>query len=107
MKFSPGALRDSADANWAESEGRASVLIFGVLPLKAFLDAHPEAPAEEIEKLIYDLGRASYDKPGKIFPLMYRAILGQERGPRLGAVIRLATPQRVSELIAASLHAAS
>ncbi len=75
--------------------------------LKAFLDANPDAPAEEIEKTIYDLGRAHYDKPGKIFPLMYRAILGQERGPRLGAFIRLATPQRVAELIDASLQSAS
>jgi lysyl-tRNA synthetase class 1 len=74
--------------------------------LKAFLDAQPDAPAEAIEKTIYDLGRAHYDKPGKIFPLMYRAILGQERGPRLGAFIRLATPARVAELIGASLRPA-
>ncbi|HUY19824.1 MAG TPA: lysine--tRNA ligase [Candidatus Binataceae bacterium] len=74
--------------------------------LKAFLDAQPEAPAEAIEKTIYDLGRAHYDKPGKIFPLLYRAILGQERGPRLGAFIRLATPARVSALIDASLRPA-
>ncbi len=74
--------------------------------LKEFLDANPDAPAEAIEKTIYDLGRANYDKPGKIFPLMYRAILGQERGPRLGAFIRLATPRRVSELIDASLRSA-
>ena len=40
---------------------------------------------EEIEKTIYDLGRQNYDKPGKIFPLLYRVLLGQERGPRLGA----------------------
>ncbi|MGB6553440.1 MAG: lysine--tRNA ligase [Candidatus Binataceae bacterium] len=64
-----------------------------------FLRANPAAAAEEIEKTIYDLGRANYDKPGKIFPLMYRAILGQERGPRLGAFIRLATPTRIMELL--------
>jgi lysyl-tRNA synthetase, class I len=75
--------------------------------LKAFLDAHPDAPAEAIEQTIYDLGRAHYDKPGKIFPLMYRAILGQERGPRLGAFIRLATPQRIAALIDESLRPAA
>ncbi|MGH7907287.1 MAG: lysine--tRNA ligase [Candidatus Binataceae bacterium] len=74
--------------------------------LKNFLDGNPGASAEEIEKLIYDLGRANYDKPGKIFPLMYRAILGQERGPRLGVFIRLATPGRISELLATSLQSA-
>jgi lysyl-tRNA synthetase class I len=34
---------------------------------------------------------------------MYRSILGQERGPRLGAFIRLATPARVIELLDATI----
>jgi lysyl-tRNA synthetase, class I len=67
--------------------------------LAAYLRENRDAPAEEIEKKIYDLGRENYDKPGKIFPLLYRSILGQERGPRLGAFIRLATPARVVELL--------
>ncbi|HVA78278.1 MAG TPA: lysine--tRNA ligase [Candidatus Binataceae bacterium] len=71
--------------------------------LAEFLRANPAAGAEEIEKTIYDLGRANYEKPGKIFPLMYRAILGQERGPRLGAFIRLATPARIIELLEAAI----
>ena len=74
-----------------------------LLALKNFLDNNAEASAEEIEKIIYDLGRANYDKPGKIFPLLYRVILWQERGPRLGAFIRIVKPFRVSEIIAASL----
>ncbi|MFZ0887868.1 MAG: lysine--tRNA ligase [Candidatus Binataceae bacterium] len=68
-----------------------------------YLTAHPQAAAEEIEKFIYEIGRAHYDKPGKIFPLMYRTILGQERGPRLGAFVRLATPDRVAQILSASL----
>jgi lysyl-tRNA synthetase class 1 len=71
--------------------------------LALWLAAHREASAEEIEKAIYDLGRANYDKPGQIFPLLYRAILGQERGPRLGAFIRLATPARIVELLDAAI----
>ena len=67
--------------------------------LVAYLRENQNASAEEIEKKIYDLGRENYDKPGKIFPLLYRSILGQERGPRLGAFIRLATPARVVELL--------
>jgi lysyl-tRNA synthetase class 1 len=62
------------------------------------------ASAEEIEKAIYDLGRTHYDKPGKIFPLLYRVILGQERGPRLGAFIRLTTPARVAEIVSGALN---
>jgi lysyl-tRNA synthetase class 1 len=71
--------------------------------LAAYLRESQNASAEEIEKKIYDLGRENYDKPGKIFPLLYRSILGQERGPRLGAFIRLATPARVAELLDATI----
>jgi lysyl-tRNA synthetase class I len=31
-------------------------------------------------------------------------ILGQERGPRLGAFIRLTTPARVAEIVAGALN---
>jgi lysyl-tRNA synthetase class 1 len=71
--------------------------------LVEFLAANVGASAEEIEKKIYDLGRENYDKPGKIFPLLYRVLLGQERGPRLGAFIRLATPERMVEILNGSL----
>jgi lysyl-tRNA synthetase, class I len=64
--------------------------------LTDWLDAHRGASSEEIERQIYDLGRAHYDKPGNIFPLLYRVLLGQERGPRLGAFIRLATPEKIA-----------
>ena len=72
--------------------------------LVEFLAANGGASAEEIEKKIYDLGRENYDKPGKIFPLLYRVLLGQERGPRLGAFIKLATPQRMVEILNTSIE---
>jgi lysyl-tRNA synthetase, class I len=66
--------------------------------LKAFatwLTDHPNADAEEIEKGIYDLGREYYpEKPGKIFPVVYHALLQQVRGPRLGAYIGRIRPFR-------------
>jgi lysyl-tRNA synthetase class 1 len=68
-----------------------------------WLDANPDASAEEIERQIYDLGRAHYDKPGNIFPLVYRVLLGQERGPRLGAFIRLATPLKIAQALRSHL----
>jgi lysyl-tRNA synthetase class I len=68
-----------------------------VRALIEWLETNPGASAEEIERTIYDLGRAHYDKPGKFFPLLYRTLLGQERGPRLGAFIRLATPQKIAQ----------
>jgi lysyl-tRNA synthetase class 1 len=67
--------------------------------LAAWLKANGGASAEEIEKSIYELGRAHYDKPGKIFAVIYRALLAQERGPRLGAFIRLATPAKTAQLL--------
>jgi len=68
--------------------------------VREYLTANGAAGAEEIEKAIYDFGRKHYpDKPGKIFPVLYRAMLGQERGPRLGAFIRLATPEKVAEAL--------
>jgi lysyl-tRNA synthetase, class I len=71
--------------------------------LSAFLGNNPDAEAEAIEKAIYDIGRANYDKPGKVFPLLYRVLLGQERGPRLGAFIRLATPAKIAQAIDTAL----
>ena len=64
-----------------------------------FLSEHPHASAEEIEKQIYEVGRRHYDKPGKVFPLLYKTLLGQNRGPRLGVFIKLATPQWVVGLL--------
>ena len=74
-----------------------------LLGLASWLEANTGAGAEEIEKAIYDLGRANYDKPGKIFPVIYRVLMGQERGPRLGAFIRLATPEKIAQALQASL----
>ncbi len=78
-----------------------------LLALADWLKNNSGAGADEIEKAIYDLGRSHYDKPGKIFPLLYHALLGQERGPRLGAFIRLATPAKIAQALEASLAASS
>jgi lysyl-tRNA synthetase class 1 len=71
--------------------------------LITYLAANDTASAEEIEKAIYELGRVHYDKPGKIFSVLYRVLLGQERGPRLGAFIRLATPAKIVQALESSL----
>jgi len=71
--------------------------------LASWLEANSGVNAEAIEKSIYDLGRANYDKPGKIFPVIYRTLMGQERGPRLGAFIRLATPEKIAQSLRAAL----
>jgi lysyl-tRNA synthetase class I len=35
--------------------------------------------------------------------VIYRTLMGQERGPRLGAFIRLATPEKIAHSLRASL----
>jgi lysyl-tRNA synthetase class 1 len=90
---------EPAKRDYAPSDGEREQL----RALSAWLAQNGEAGAEEIEKAIYELGRQYYDKPGKIFPLLYRVIMGQERGPRLGAFIRLTTPARVAEIVDARL----
>jgi lysyl-tRNA synthetase class 1 len=68
--------------------------------LIAFLTSAPEADARAIETAIYDIGRELFpEKPGKVFQPLYRMIMLQERGPRLGAFIRLATPKRIIDIL--------
>jgi lysyl-tRNA synthetase class 1 len=91
---------EPAKRHYAPNDGECEQL----RALNAWLAQNREAGAEEIEKAIYELGRQYYDKPGKIFSLLYHVILGQERGPRLGAFIRLTTPARVAEIVAGALN---
>ena len=77
-----------------------------VQEFRDWLDANREAGAEDIEKAIYEIGRRHYDKPGKIFPLLYRVILSQERGPRLGALTTIVSNNNVSALLTKALEEA-
>ena len=73
--------------------------------LRDYLAANPDATAEVIEREIYEIGRAHYDKPGKIFTLLYRVLLGKERGPRLGPYVRLRGPAEIVEMLTTALSA--
>ena len=73
--------------------------------LADFIRANPDADADTYERAVYDLGRQHYDKPGKIFPLVYRVVIGQDRGPRLGAFVRLVTPVRILSILDSALAA--
>lgn len=70
--------------------------------LAEFLEQNPDAGGEAIEHRIYEIGRRFYDRPGRIFTFLYAVLMGQERGPRLGAFIRL----RGAEAVAAMLRRA-
>lgn len=76
-----------------------------IVALADFIRANPNADADTYEKAVYDLGRQHYDQPGKIFPLVYRVVIGQDRGPRLGAFVKLVTPVKVLSILDSALAA--
>ena len=49
-----------------------------------WIEAHPDADADEIQGAVFDLVRAAQVKPPHLFRLIYQALLGQDRGPRIG-----------------------
>ena len=70
----------------------------------ALAKAPPDARAEELQTILYDVGRAmpryqdpnakgaTPDKPGVSnawFGAIYQVLLGEERGPRFGSFIEL------------------
>jgi lysyl-tRNA synthetase class 1 len=90
--------------------------------LRALSDALAKAPAgahaEELQTLLYDVGRtipryqdlnakgATPDKPGVSnawFGAIYQVLLGEERGPRFGSFIELYGVENTRALIAKAL----
>jgi lysyl-tRNA synthetase class 1 len=90
--------------------------------LRALSDAlgkvAPDAKAEELQSLLYDIGRgipryqdpsakgATPDKPGVSnawFGAIYQVLLGEERGPRFGSFIELYGVENTRALIARAL----
>ena len=57
--------------------------------LLAFLESYEGDSAEELQSATYSAGKENGVKLGKWFATMYRLLLGQERGPRLGTFIQL------------------
>ena len=53
-------------------------------------DITVESTAEEIQTLLYEVGKKHYVENLKdFFKLVYQVLLGQEKGPRLGSFIKL------------------
>jgi lysyl-tRNA synthetase class 1 len=90
--------------------------------LRALSDAlgkvAPDAKAEELQSVLYDIGRgipryqdpsakgATPDKPGVSnawFGAIYQVLLGEERGPRFGSFIELYGVENTRALIARAL----
>ena len=56
--------------------------------------------AEEIQTLLYEVGKKhQFDNLKDFFKLVYRVLLGQEQGPRLGSFIKLYGVQETIKII--------
>lgn len=67
--------------------------------LLAFLRDYKGESAEDIQNATYSAGKETGVKLGEWFAAMYRMLLGQERGPRLGTFIQLYGIQETIALI--------
>lgn len=67
--------------------------------LCTFLEGADGATAEEIQTATYQAGKSNEIKLGKWFRAMYRLLLGQDRGPRLGTFIHMYGTKDTLELI--------
>ena len=68
---------------------------------KAIVDLSPKlvtaSDPQAIQALIFDTARANGLEPSDFFKVLYRALLGVERGPRLGPYISDVGPLKVAE----------
>ena len=71
----------------------------GVEQLREFLDQYDGDDPEEIQTATYRAGKDNDIKLGKWFRSMYRMLLGQDRGPRLGTFIHLYGVEETLNLI--------
>ncbi|MBB4284867.1 lysine--tRNA ligase [Roseospira goensis] len=58
----------------------------------ALAEAPPEAGAEDLQTLVYEVGKAHADTLGDLkswFKALYQILLGQDQGPRMGSFIAL------------------
>ncbi|MBU7013659.1 MAG: lysine--tRNA ligase [Theionarchaea archaeon] len=68
--------------------------------LRRLAEKLPEyTDGEQIQELIFLTAQEHQVKPGRFFQVLYRVVIGTDRGPRAGTLISGVGPQRVSEMI--------
>jgi lysyl-tRNA synthetase class 1 len=90
------SLRDPADEPLEMGEAEAKALRY----LKAEVDNHM---AREDEKTfstrVYDAAREAGLESSELFPAVYRALIGKEKGPRLVSFLYAIGPEKVAALL--------
>lgn len=66
---------------------------------RAFLEQYEGSDADEIQNACYQAGKDHGVKLGKWFATLYRLLLGQKRGPRIGTFVSLYGVQETLDLI--------
>jgi len=91
----------------AEEAGALRALDDGLSGIR--VDADAEDPAELIQNLVYEIGKASYGKERlrDWFQALYETLLGSSQGPRMGSFIALYGIDNSRRLIAEALEAAT
>lgn len=86
----------------AEIDEKGALLLRQLL---AYLEA--ERSDEEIHNKIYEIARTNNFEPQRFFSLVYKVLLKQERGPRLGHFINLLGAKRVREIISTAIDSST
>jgi lysyl-tRNA synthetase class 1 len=58
-----------------------------------------ERDEKGIQELVYEVSRGNGVEPKEFFPVMYRILVGKEKGPRLGGFIKTIGKERVVSLL--------
>lgn len=66
---------------------------------REFLEQYEGSDADEIQNACYQAGKDHGVKLGKWFATLYRLLLGQKRGPRIGTFVSLYGVQETLDLI--------
>ena len=69
----------------------------------AHLEAHPDQSGQELQSACYAAGKDHGLKLGAWFKALYKLILGQDRGPRIGSFARVYGPAETAALIRARI----
>lgn len=65
----------------------------------------PSMSAEDIQSLVYDVAKGNTVAPASLFKALYLALIGKEKGPRLGPFIKIIGVEKVKSLLLGSAKA--
>ena len=57
--------------------------------LRAAVADHPSEDEQELQSIPFDVARRHDMNPRDLFRMVYEVLLGQERGPRFGTLVKL------------------